>query len=65
MNGLDRISHGFGQLRYFQAGIRGITTTVIKEVANIVCLEDLDEPFVFAAILLEALQLAIKLAPTA
>ena len=57
MHGLDRIAQALGQLGNLETSIRGVTAPVIKEVADIVGLEDLDEPFVLRAILLETLQL--------
>ncbi len=56
VNGLDRVTHGFRQLGDLQAGVSGITATVIEEVADVVGLEYLDQPLVLGAVGFNALQ---------
>jgi hypothetical protein len=45
MNGLDRVAHFVGQLRYFQAGVSGVATTIVKKVTDVVRLEDFNQAF--------------------
>ena len=56
MNGLDRITQCIGQLRHLQAGVGRIAAAVIKEITDVMCLEYLDQAFIFTPVLLEAFQ---------
>ena len=53
VNGLDGIAECVGQLRNLEAGIGGITPTVIKEIADVMCLEYFDQTLVFTPVLLQ------------
>ena len=57
MNSLDRVAGGARQLRYLEAGVGGVTTAVVEEVADIMGLEHLDQPLVLGSVFFEALQL--------
>ena len=46
-----------GELRDLEAGVGGVAAAVVEEVADVVGLEDLDEPLVLAAAVFEALEL--------
>ena len=43
VNGLDGVTHLFGQLRYLEAGVGRVTPAVVEEIADIVGLEHFDE----------------------
>src|SRR5210317_1827347 len=57
MDSLQRVAHGLAELRYLEACVGGVTTTVVEEVANIVRLEDLNEALILRPVLLQAFQL--------
>ncbi len=57
MDGLQGIAHFFRELGHFQAGVCRVTTSVVEEIADIVCFEHRDQALVFSPILLEATQL--------
>ena len=57
VDGLNISAHGFGKLGNFQTGISRVTATVIKEVADIMCIEDLDQTFVFTAVFFQTFEL--------
>ena len=46
MDGLQRVAHGFAELRHFEAGVRRITAAIVEEVANVVRLENGDQALV-------------------
>ena len=50
---LDWVVQALADFRNLEAGVGRITTTVIKEIANIVGLENIDQAFIFRAILFD------------
>jgi hypothetical protein len=57
VDSLNWIAQGLGELRDLVAGVGRVAAAVIEEVADIVGLEDLDEPVVLALVGLQALEL--------
>src|SRR5690606_33445577 len=53
---LDGITHLLCKHRDLQAGVGGIAAAVVEEIADIVRLEDLDQPLVFPRIVFKLLQ---------
>jgi len=53
MNRLYRIVQALADFRNLEAGVGRVTTTVIKEIANVVSLENIDQTFIFRAILFD------------
>ena len=49
----DRITEGFAELRDLERGIRRIPPAVVEEVPDVVGAEDIDEPLVLRAVLVE------------
>ena len=60
MNSLYWETHFFGYLRYFVTGVGRVTATVIKEIANVMCFEDLNKAFVFSAAFIKPLELEAR-----
>ena len=56
----DRVSQGLAHLGDLVGGIHRVVTAVVKEIADVVSLEDLDQPLVFGAVLLEPLELETR-----
>ena len=56
MDGLQRVAHRRTQLRDFEAGIGGVAAAVVKEIADIMGPEYLDQPLVFGPVLFQAFQ---------
>ena len=66
---VDRLRHAHAgdgkaergaELRHLERGVHGIVAAVIEEVANVVGAEYLDQPLIFRAVLLDALQLEAR-----
>ena len=50
VNRLQREAHRLGQLADFKAGVGRVAAAVIKEIADVVCLENLDQTLIFALV---------------
>ena len=57
VDGLDGRPDALRELRDFEAGVGGVATAVVEEVADVVSLEDLHESLVLAPVVVEALEL--------
>ena len=53
----DRVAHLLGDLRHLPRGVHRVVAAVVKEIADVVRLEHLDQALVLGLVLLQALQL--------
>jgi len=52
VDGLNRKTHGFTELRYLEAGVGGISSAIVEKVADIVSPKNVYQPFVFRPVFL-------------
>ena len=56
----DRVAELLADLRHLVRGVHRVAAAVVEEVADVVRLEDLDQPLVLGAVLVEALELVAR-----
>ena len=61
----DRVAELLAHLRDLVRGVHRVVAAVVEEVADVVGLEDLDQPLVLGAVLVEALELEARRAESA
>jgi hypothetical protein len=57
VDGLQRVPRSLAQLRDFKASVGRIAAAVVKEIADVVRLEDFNQPFILRPVFLQAFEL--------